>query len=835
MIKVNNKKTINNLAGKTFCANKLQYLFVVVAILLTTVLFTSLFTIVRSLQVSMEESTMRQSGGSAHTCIKGITEEEYEKIKTHDSIKNISYSVILSFAENAELAKFPSEIRYTSGEDNAEGMFSNPTTGRLPQRFYEIAADTTVLKQLGVPAKIGEKVTLEYYVGDKFYVDHFVLSGFWENQTVIPAHMIWLSRDYVEATLKSYTPENPDDIIGKRNVDINFSNSNNLESKIAKVIIDSGYSIEEMDAGVNWAYSNSSSTDFSTIFGGALVVGIIIFCGYLMISNVFYISVAKDTRYYGLLKAIGTTGRQIRLIIRRQAIILCIIGIPLGLVAGYFVAKVLTPTVLSMVSTDVIKISVNPVVFIISALFACVTVFISISKPSRIAAQVSPIEAMRSTDGSSSKGKATKKSGGANIVGMALANVLRNKKKIALVTLSLSLSLVILNAAYSAANSFDMDKYIAKSISSDFMVSNYSYFTAHRQYANQDTLSEDFYNDLSKLDEVESVSNIYFKESVEKVDFSDIPALAENAGISGESLEWVKSEAQTDTQFVHIYGVDDKVFEELKLVEGTVDPQKLKSGNYIIAYVSHRSEIYLPHYKIGDKVSLTTMYGTTKEYEVAAIAKIPFNISIRVSFDITAGYILPSEVFIRDIDCPSPMLSLIDAKDGGDPEIERFLSNYCSNVDPNMQYESKESVMKEFESTKNTFKSVGTVLSVLLAFIGIMNFINTIVTSVTSRKRELAMLQSVGMTNRQTRKMLILEGMLYIILTAVFSLTIGSVIGYSGINLMLSQTDYITLKFTVIPSLICILLFALLAIAVPLATLRAISKKSIVERLREVE
>ncbi len=234
-------------------------------------------------------------------------------------------------------------------------------------------------------------------------------------------------------------------------------------------------------------------------------------------------------------------------------------------------------------------------------------------------------------------------------------------------------------------------------------------------------------------------------------------------------------------------------------------------------------------------MSLTTMDGTTKEYEVAAIANIPFNLSIRSSYAITAGYILPSEVFIRDIDCQSPMLSLIDAKDGGDPEIERFLSNYCSNVDPNMQYESKESVIKEFESTKNTFKSVGTVLSVLLAFIGIMNFINTIVTSVTSRKRELAMLQSVGMTNRQTRKMLILEGMLYIILTAVFSLTIGSVIGYSGINLMLSQTDYITLKFTVIPSLICILLFALLAIAVPLVALKVISKKSIVERLREVE
>lgn len=100
MLKVDSKKTIRLLAQSSFRENRLRNLFAVVAIVLTAVLFTGLFTVAASLVVSIEESTMRQVGGNFHGGFKYITLEQYNTLKTHPSIKDISYSVVLGVGEN---------------------------------------------------------------------------------------------------------------------------------------------------------------------------------------------------------------------------------------------------------------------------------------------------------------------------------------------------------------------------------------------------------------------------------------------------------------------------------------------------------------------------------------------------------------------------------------------------------------------------------------------------------------------------------------------------------------------------------------------------------------
>ncbi|MEG2441667.1 MAG: FtsX-like permease family protein, partial [Acetivibrio sp.] len=453
MIKVNNKKTIRKLAVSSFQANKLRNLFAVISIILTTILFTGLFTVAGSLLSSMEESTMRQVGSNFHGGFKYLTQEQYDKLKTHPDIKSISYSVVLGIAENKKLAKRPTEIRYANDEIEGAAMFSLPTTGRLPQKEDELATDTLVLEHLGIPAKLGQKVTLEYSVGDEKHTDTFTLVGFWQGDKLMSASQVWLARNYVEKQLANYIPTGNKDPIGKINAEVNFANSFRIESKLIQVILDSGYTPDEIAYGVNWAYTgNRGSADMGTILGSAMAILMIVLCGYLMISNVFAISVAKDIRFYGLLKTIGTTGRQIRFFIRRQAILLCIIGVPLGLFAGYFVGAFLTPLVLSILNTNVIKITANPLAFLLSGFFGVFTVGISIRKPSKMAAKVSPIEALHRTDGAQKSRKTSKKSGGIKLWSMAMRNVLRNKKKAVLVTVSLSLSLILLNCAYSMAN-----------------------------------------------------------------------------------------------------------------------------------------------------------------------------------------------------------------------------------------------------------------------------------------------------------------------------------------------------------------------------------------------
>lgn len=248
MLKVKNKKTIRCVADTSFKNEKLRNSFAIIAITVTTVLFCSLFAIFGSLLAAMEESTMRQSGGNAHACLKFLTKEVYENISRHPDIKEISYSVVLGMAENKELAKRTAEIRYTKDELFAEMFFAMPTTGRLPQAENEIATDTLVLEKLGIPAKLGETVTLQYSVADSRYEETFTLAGFWEGDIVMPTSQIWLSKEYVEAILREHDAAGMDPMIGSINAELNFYHSWRLEEKLEKVITESG--IIEAGAGV---------------------------------------------------------------------------------------------------------------------------------------------------------------------------------------------------------------------------------------------------------------------------------------------------------------------------------------------------------------------------------------------------------------------------------------------------------------------------------------------------------------------------------------------------------------------------------------------------------
>lgn len=838
MFKVDNKKTIRQLSISSFKASRMRNLFAVVAIVLTTVLFTGLFTITSSLLSSIEESTMRQVGGSSHGSFKYLTMEQYDNLKNHPSIKGISYSVVLGIAENKELAKRPSEIRYAYDEMEAKMSFSLPTAGRLPENDDELATDTIVLEQLGIPAELGQKVTLEYSMNGVKHRDTFTLVGFWQGDKLMMASQVWLNQGYVEKQLENYIPADKNDAIGTINSSVNFANSFNIEGKLLKVLADRGYAPDEIAIGINWAYTgNSSSIDAGAVMGGILAILMIVFCGYLIISNVFFISVAKDIRFYGLLKTIGTTGKQIRSFIRRQALLLCAIGVPIGLVVGCAVGALLTPIVLSIINTNVIKVYLNPIAFAAAALFAILTVFISIARPSKIAARVSPMEALRSTDGVQKSNKIRKKSSSVKLWSMAHGNVFRNKKKAILVTISLSLSLIILNSAYSMANSLDMDKYLSNMISSDFAVGDVSHFNVHMDYTNQETLSSQFLTELTAKNGIETMSNIYFAEPTADIDprLMNLPTrAAKELEIEDKWLENMIQSLQAPELIQHIYGVDENSFGKFTVFSGTIDYDKLATGNYVIA-APYDEEGKLNYYDIGDTVKIVNEEGASKEYEVLAIAQIPYSISNQHTHPITPEFYFASEVFLEDIAKKAPMLTTLDVADQDEAAMEAYLSNYCNNNDSNMDYRSKGSFVAEYENMVHTYQTVGIVLSLLVAGIGIMNFINTIVTSMIARKRELAMLQSIGMTIKQTQKMLVYEGLVYTVLTAIFALTMGSVLGSMGVSAISGGASYLSSYFTVAPSLICLPVLAFISILVPYISGKTMNKNSLVERLRESE
>ena len=187
---------------------------------------------------------------------------------------------------------------------------------------------------------------------------------------------------------------------------IKFENTKNVERDLATVIADSCYSSDTeapnyINAGVNPLYlSSEKSTGTGTILALICILAAFLLTGYLIIYNIFQISVLRDLHFYGLLKTIGTTDRQIRSILSRQAWILSLIGIPIGLGGGFFIGKALLPLLIEQTSFSAAyaTVSPNPLIIVAAALFALLTVKISIRKPVKMAAKVSPIEALRYTD-----------------------------------------------------------------------------------------------------------------------------------------------------------------------------------------------------------------------------------------------------------------------------------------------------------------------------------------------------------------------------------------------------------------------------------------------------
>lgn len=108
----------------------------------------------------------------------------------------------------------------------------------------------------------------------------------------------------------------------------------------------------------------------------------------------------SDIRFYGLLKTIGTTKRQIRRLVRRQALLLSLVGIPIGLLIGYGIGKLALSFALSISDYQGMEIALHfdPWILVFGAGFSALTVYLSCRKPGRIAGNVSPIEALRYTE-----------------------------------------------------------------------------------------------------------------------------------------------------------------------------------------------------------------------------------------------------------------------------------------------------------------------------------------------------------------------------------------------------------------------------------------------------
>lgn len=406
------KPIIRTLTSRSFKANKTRNLVAILAIVLTTLMFTSLFVLSQSMVKNLQEMNFQQAGYNSHLTFSSLTDAEMDKITAHEAVKDWGKSIVIGVAENEELTGRQVEIRYAD-ENYAASAFSMPTTGKLPVSENEIALDTITLDKMGLPYELGQEITLRWrkdLTSTDYTTSTFVLSGYWDGNSAAMASMAWVSQAFVEKECAGISQADQRDngqFFGMGMLHVNVGSSKYLEQTAEQILTDTG--LTGISYGTNMAYDSTMNQNILKEVIPMLICMVLVFAsGYLIIYNIFQISVATDIRFYGKLKTLGTSKKQLKKMIYGQANRLSLIGIPIGLIFGYVLGTVLVPMLITGTGTKA-AVSVTPYVFIGSALFAYLTVLISCKKPAKIAGKVSPMEALRYIDaGTSSKKKLRK-------------------------------------------------------------------------------------------------------------------------------------------------------------------------------------------------------------------------------------------------------------------------------------------------------------------------------------------------------------------------------------------------------------------------------------------
>ena len=193
-MRVKNRKCIRRLSFKSLWASRKRNIIAICAIALTTLMFTSLFTIMLSVNSSYETYNFRQAGGYSDGNFKDLSREQADKIAAHKGIKASGERIVCGFSSSDVFGKVAAEVSYMD-KNCTKWSYAAPTTGKEPQKENEIAMDTTALRLLGVEPKLGTNVTITYQAGNGTdtgipQTDSFILAGYWEYDDLMPVHYI---------------------------------------------------------------------------------------------------------------------------------------------------------------------------------------------------------------------------------------------------------------------------------------------------------------------------------------------------------------------------------------------------------------------------------------------------------------------------------------------------------------------------------------------------------------------------------------------------------------------------------------------------------------------
>ena len=741
-------KMISLMSRQSLKSSRMRNIFVTITIVLASALLTAIlmFAMGQNQRVKNELAHRHQAGYYNLTEEQAAALAQDERIACQIQVK----SGVLSGMDGFDV--MPRYVSRMSDEIRVGELLS----GNLPEKENEIAAQAEMLRKLGAEPAVGSSVTLSFYDGN---TETFTVSGILDGSDTAKQFSVFFSESY--AKTGSQLKDAPYEVYAK------FYNAANLGAEECKELIylvgrDAGIERKYIDPSRQFVESLSVDTQSVMLYG--MVGAVILLACVLVIYGVFYLSVIGRIHQFGQLRTIGMTEKQIRRFVSREGGVLYLRSAPVGIVIGGIAGYFIIPDGFDSWNTLLVICLVLAVVYVIT--------MISVRRPARLAAAVSPMEALRYVPQDGMKRTGNKKlCRRLTPVGLGVMNFSKNRKKAIITFASLALGGILFMTAATYMSSFDKDNYARQ-----------GYFTDAEfniQYA-QSAVELNEYG-MSGLQAHAALSS----EMVQAIAALDGVKKVTEIKSFGVSFDYPVKDEYNNGDIV--YPLTEEETREIGkyLESGSADYDKLMSGDYVlVAGNGVAEEVYGWRFAVGDELTLHFYDGSKMAERQVAILGI-LNDEYAIDHEGLEGwFVMPERPVLSwlSYDTLNSHL-LISTEADREAAVGEALTEMVSQK-AWLTLETLADRRVAYTASANRMFGAISGLAVFIMTFSILSMMNTLITNIVTRKQELAMLESIGMSRGQIRRMLLGESLLLALVTVGATMTAGTLCGYVLSNML---------------------------------------------------
>lgn len=843
---------LNRLTIKNLRLNKKRTIVTIIGIILSTALMVGIGLLFSSFQDLMIRDTIGYSG-------KYETKyNDVDLIKLND-IKNKNFTYFyekpIGFSKIESSNEYKPYMYITSVNKEYFNELKL-VDGSFPKNENEVVISNHVITNGGLNYKVGDIVTFTYgsrnIDGDITLANSELVDG--EFLTNEGTHTYKIVGIVDRSNFESYSASGYTAFTLDVNSDKGNANLYVMFNKNKKIIKQSEELAKELnyDGDINYnstllaLYGESTYGNVMSSMGGMMIImlSLVSIGCIIVIYNSFAISVMERKKEFGLLSSIGATKRQLSHTVFFEAVVVGVIGIILGIIGAYIGIGCVILIINNLISDMLeykLHLVTNPLFIVIPVIFMIVVIGVSAFIPSRRASRVSPIEAIRQNDDIKINKKKIRTSKLVlklfGIEGeIALKNIKRNKKKYRVTIVSLFISIVLFISFSSYMNyTLNTASSVMGEVPYDYQI---SYF------------GDDPNNDKEALDKInEIVKSSDVKEYV-SYSVSNLSIIG-NYTYSDEYLDFYKSAYGDDGikalnnlkyQYISIYILDDNSYNKYKKLIGIDNDSVIllnkfkgvsygnnKRVNYDIPVINNGNiNIKICNFDNDEDVD-TTKY-CNKNIDNIFVTNKSFDLIEEFSYMDDFKLIVNKKLYdsISDSSTHYTQFNIISDNTNNIDKLTKDLDKYS-----NVNYTNIKETMKQANNLILVVKILMYGFISLVTLIGVTSVFNTISTSMALRKREFAVLRSIGLTNRGFNKILFFESLFFGMKSLIFaipvSIGITVLIHYALADMVSISTIIIPWKYIII-SIVSVFVIVLLTM---MYSTSKIKKHNIIEQIRE--